>query len=158
MAVQFEETHRYLDKESFTILMIALAATDVFMLVCYAVGWVEELWMPLLVIGVSAVGLLFGFLLRLRITVSEEGFDVRFFIRTLRYPRKRILDVKKGDIDILRDYSGWGHGTKVRYRTYAVPGMDNAVSVKLGGKEVVTITTERPDELYELIYAMRRQD
>ncbi len=158
MAVQFEETHRYLDREPFIILLIALAATDVFILICYAVGWVEELWMPLIVIAVSAVGLLFGFFLRLTVIVNDEGFSVRFFIRTLRYPRKRILDVKKGDIDILRDYSGWGHGTKVRYRTYAVPGIDGAVSVKLGGKEVVTLTTERPDELFDIIYSMRRQD
>jgi len=158
MAVQFEETHRYLDKESFTILLIALAATDIFMIVCYAVGWVEELWMPLVIIAVTAIGALMGFFLRLTVVVEDGELRVSFFIRTLRYPQKRILDVKKGDIDILRDYSGWGHGTKVRYRTYAVPGIDDAVSVKLGGKEVVTISTERMDELYDLIYSLRRQD
>lgn len=158
MAVQFEETHRYLDKESFTILLIALAATDIFMAVCYAVGWVEELWMPLVIIAVTAVGALMGFLLRLTVVVEDGEIRVRFFIRTLRYPQKRILDVKKGDIDILRDYSGWGHGTKVRYRTYSIPGIDDAVSVKLGGKEVLTLSTERMDELYDLVYSLRRQD
>ena len=158
MAVQFEETHRYLDKESFTILLIALAATDVFVLICFAVGWMEEAWMPASVIAVSAVGLFFAFFLRLTVVVEDGELRVTFFIRTRKYPQKRILDVKKGDIDILRDYSGWGHGTKIRYRTYAVPGIDDSVSVKLGGKEVLTVTTERMDELFDLIYSLRRQD
>ena len=157
MAVQFEETLRYLDKESLTILLIALAATDVFALVAYAVGWITEAWEPLVLIAVTAVGALIGFVLRVSLKVEDGDITVRF-IRTLRYPQKRILDVKKGDIDVLRDYSGWGHGTRVRYRTIAVPGIDGAVSIKLGGKEVLTITTRRPDELYDLIYSLRRQD
>jgi len=157
MAVQFEETHKYLGKEPFMILLIAVVATDVFMALSYAMGWVTEMWEVLVLVAVTVIGLAIGFLLRVSIVIEDGDITVRF-IRTLRYPQKRILDVKKGDIDILRDYSGWGHGTKVRYRTIAVPGIDSAVSVKLGGKEVLTITTERPDELYDLIYSLRRQD
>ena len=139
------------------ILLIAVVATDAFMAVCYAMGWVHELWEVLILLALTAFGVVLGYLLRVAIVIEDGDITVRF-IRTLRYPQKRILDVKKGDIDILRDYSGWGHGTKVRYRTIAVPGIDSAVSIKLGGKEVLTITTERPDELFDLIYSLRRQD
>lgn len=88
---------------------------------------------------------------------DESGLTVSYFKKRI-YSVDRILDAKKGDIDILRDYSGWGHGTKVKYRTYSVPGEDGAVSVKLGGKEVVTVTTGRPDELYDAVMSIRRAD
>ena len=157
MAVQFEESRRYLDDVTLKILLLVLVATDVFAVICFAMGWMTEAWEVIILIALTVVGALIAYFLRFSFKVEDGDITVSF-VRTRRIPQKRILDVKKGDIDILRDYSGWGHGTKVRYSTYALPGIDGAVSIKLGGKEVITVTTEHPDELYDLIYSLRRLD
>ncbi len=157
MVLEYEESRRYLTHEQFVILMLTLAATVVFALVCFATGIVKELWMVACLVLVCGVGALFGAFLSFSVRIEDGNITVRM-IRKVVFEEKRILDVKKGDIDILRDYSGWGRGNKIRYRTYALPGIDGAVSVKLGGKEVLTFTTENPDRVYDIIYSHRRQD
>ena len=157
MAVQFEESRRYLDDITLKMLMIVLVATDVFAVFSFAMGWITESWEVVILVALTVVGALLAYFLRFSFKVEDGDITVKL-VRTVKIPQKRILDVKKGDIDILRDYSGWGHGTKVRYSTYAIPGIDGAVSIKLGGREVLTVTTEHPDELYDLIYSLRRLD
>lgn len=157
MAIQYEESRRYLDKPSLSILLGFLIATDVFVVICFFCDLIlDPIWVAAIV-AVSVVGAVVGYFLRLSISIDDEAVTVSF-VRKHVYPKKRILDAKKGDIDVLRDYSGWGHGTSIKYRTYSVPGIDGAVSVKLGGKEVLTFTTQNPDEVYDIIYSMRRLD
>ncbi len=158
MAVLFEEKRRFLGKETFLILIGLLVATDAFAFLAFGLGWIKHLWEPAILAALTAVGAALGFFLSLTTVVDDEnGITVGYF-RKRNYARGRVLDAKKGDIDILRDYSGWGHGTKIKYRNYTVPGEDGAVSVKLGGKEVVTVTSLRPDELFDAVMSIRRED
>jgi hypothetical protein len=76
----------------------------------------------------------------------EDGVFSSGILRMYPVPLSDIIDVKTGDIDIMRNYSGWGI-KKVRFKTYACPGIDTAVSVKVTGRLVVTVTTSDPEGL-----------
>ena len=74
------------------------------------------------------------------------GTLIKGILRMYPVPLTNIIDVKTGDIDIMRNYSGWGI-KKVRFKTYACPGIDTAVSVKAAGRLVITVTTSDPEGL-----------
>ncbi|AGI48046.1 hypothetical protein TALC_01055 [Thermoplasmatales archaeon BRNA1] len=156
MAAEYEEVQDYFQRIPLLILDGCLIATDVFIVICYLMDWVKELWEPAVWIALSIAAMVFAQFYKLRITLGDGAITVRT-IRTRVYAYERIIDAKKGDIDIMRDYSGWGRG-KVKFRTYAVPGIEDAVSVKLAGREVLTVTTVNVDELYDLIISHRRED
>ena len=80
----------------------------------------------------------------------EDGKLNAGILRMFTVPLDHVIDVKTGDIDILRNYSGWGI-KKVRFKTFACPGIDSAVSVKLKGRIVLTVTTNDPEVLSRIL-------
>ena len=62
-----------------------------------------------------------------------------------------------GDDDVTRNYSGWGI-KKVKFRNYTAHGIEGAVTVKLAGRIVLTMTCIDRDALYDILYQYRRQD
>ncbi len=156
MAIQFEETQDLIPETPLKILLACMGATVIFMVACYAAGIITASWQPALmalIVGVAAVIVIF---IKLRIVVDEENITVGF-IRKYRVPLAHIIDVKKGDIDVARNYSGWGI-KKVKFRNYTTNGIDGAVTIKLAGRNVLTMTCEDPDTLYDILCKYRRQD
>ena len=91
----------------------------------------------------------FCYFLKVRIVI-EDGKLNAGILRMFTVPLDHVIDVKTGDIDILRNYSGWGI-KKVRFKTFACPGIDSAVSVKLKGRIVLTVTTNDPEVLSRIL-------
>ncbi len=156
MAIQFEETQDLIPETPLKILLACMGATLVFMVACYFAGIITASWQPAIaafIVGVAAVLVIF---VKLRIVVDEENITVGF-IRKYTVPLAHVIDVKKGDIDVARNYSGWGI-KKVKFRNYTTNGIDGAVTIKLAGRNVLTMTCKDPDTLYDIIYRYRRQD
>ena len=156
MAIQFEETQDLIPETPAKILLVCLAATLVFMVACYIAGIIEELWQPALFAVITALAAVIILFVKLRIKVDEENITVGF-VKMYTVPLAHVIDVKKGDIDVARNYSGWGI-KKVKFRNYTTNGIDGAVTVKLAGRNVLTMTCKDPDTLYDILYRYRRQD
>ena len=156
MAVEFEETEDYFPRIPMIMLALVIAASELFLIFCIVMGYVDDMWAFAVITVLFVAFLIFAYLFKVRIKIEDGILTVRA-IKTLRIDLKRTLDVKKGDIDVLRNYSGWGI-KKVKFKTYSCPGIDDAVSVKLGGKFVLTMTTAKADELYTILSSYKQVD
>lgn len=135
-------------------LLFILIATEAFMVICCALDYTP--WWQAVVLAAAFLAV-FAFcrFVKIKITVDEKNISFRM-LNTYKVPLDNVIDVKKGDIDIMRNYSGWGI-KKVKFKNYVSHGIDSAVSVKVTGRMVVTATTAHPDELYEILMANRRE-
>lgn len=156
MAVIYEETQSFIPEIPLKILILTLVATDLFVLVCSITDLIEGYWQFAAFTAVCAAIILVLLFVKIRIVIDDENLTVSS-VKKYTVPLANIIDVKKGDIDILRNYSGWGI-KKVKFKNYTVNGIDGAVSLKLMGRIVLTMTTSEPDRLYDIFYAHRRQD
>ena len=136
--------------------MLAMAATLVFMIGISAAGIIDGWWQVGIFAIVTAVCVFFCMFVKIRIMVDDENLTVSIF-KPYVVPLEHVIDVKKGDIDITRNYSGWGV-KKVKFRNYTAHGIEGAVSVKLAGRIVLTMTCKDRDTLYDILYQYRRQD
>ena len=149
----YEETELLIPKQAYYILTFTLVATAVFMIVCTT--FIDEIEWPM----VLAVCIVFGFVtllfgvLQVRIAIDEDKIAIGY-IRTLVIPMDQIIDLKTGDIDVIRNYSGWGI-KKVQFKTYACHGYEQGVSLKVKGRKVVTFTTADPEKVASLIKVHR---
>ena len=146
MSADFEEHDRIFQQMPYIFMVGVFAAASAFIAVCAALGvggtpW----WMFYTTAIITAFVAAFCRWLSVRILV-EDGVFNSGILRMYPVPLTDIIDVKTGDIDIMRNYSGWGI-KKVRFKTYACPGIDTAVSVKAAGRLVITVTTSDPEGL-----------
>lgn len=155
MAATFEENQDLIPEIPLKILVLSLIACVAFIIICSALG-LTAWWQSAAFAAVSVAIIAVCLFVKVRITVDDANITVRR-LRTYTVPLDHIIDVKKGDIDIMRNYSEWGI-KKVKFRNYTVHGIEGAVSVKLLGRIVLTVTTARPDELYALLIEHRRND
>lgn len=155
MAVIFEETQDIIPNISLKILILIIVATEVFIAACCALDYTAW-WQFGLLTLVFVIFFCICYFVKIRITVTERDISVRM-LKTFTVPLDHVIDVKKGDIDIMRNYSGWGI-KKVKFKNYAAPGIDGAVSAKLTGRTVLTVTTRHVDELYDILMENRRKD
>ena len=156
VAIKFQETQDYIPELPARIFMLAMAATLVFMIGISAAGIIDGWWQVGIFAIVTAVCVFFCMFVKIRIVVDDENLTVSIF-KPYVVPLAHVIDVKKGDIDITRNYSGWGV-KKVRFRNYTAHGIEGAVSVKLAGRIVLTMTCRDRDTLYDILYQYRRQD
>lgn len=155
MSAIFEETQDIIPEISFRILLIVLVATAVFSAICAALDIIAY-WALGIIVAVFAAITAVTYCVKIVIRIEDGRISVKM-LKEYAVPLDYVIDVKKGDIDIMRNYSGWGI-KKVKFKNFTAPGIDGAVSVKLMGRTILTVTTERPDELYGILYEHRRKD
>jgi len=150
MAKTFEEVQNILPKDAFVIMSVVLIATDVFILICC---FIESLNIPLWVFGATSVIfaaiIVFCLSVKLRIFVENGVIHIRF-LKRYAIPFGEIIDHKVGDIDVIRNYSGWGI-KKVTFKNLICAGYDNGVSLKLTGRRVFTLSIGDPDTFASLL-------
>jgi len=74
--------------------------------------------------------------LRMSVSITQEGVAIVFAFRKVEIPAKEIIDVRKGDLGDIRNYAGWNlKGVKHR-----------SVALKLTGKRVVVFSTPEFEE------------
>ncbi len=155
VTIIFEETQDLVPRMPLLFLSAILIATEAFIIICCALGFTSW-WQAGVLAGIFAVLYAFCNFVKIRIVVDEKNITFRM-LNTYSVPLDNIIDVKKGDIDIMRNYSGWGI-KKVKFKNYVSHGVDSAISAKITGRMVVTATTARPDELYDILMANRREN
>ena len=150
MSADFEEHDRIFQQMPYIFMVGVFAAASIFIAACAAldVGGTPW-WMFYATAAITVFVAVFCRWLSVKIRV-EDGVFSSGILRMYPVPLSDIIDVKTGDIDIMRNYSGWGI-KKVRFKTYACPGIDTAVSVKVAGRLVVTVTTADPEGLAALL-------
>lgn len=149
MPTEYTEIEDIFPMPTFLILAFTLVAMDVAILACTLADIGTSMWQFYAMAAITVLVLPFCYLLKLRIIV-EDGKINAGILRMFTVPLDHVIDVKTGDIDILRNYSGWGI-KKVRFKTFACPGIDTAVSVKLKGRVILTVTTNDPDVLRDIL-------
>ncbi|MFA6870362.1 MAG: hypothetical protein WCQ63_05225 [Methanomethylophilus sp.] len=150
MAVDFEETEAMFPRPAFIALTGTLIATDAFILL--TILW--DLGTNWLEFGITTVVfaafIVIGYASRIRIRIADGMVRTSLF-RRLTIPLQDIRDWRTGDIDEIKNYTGYGF-KKNKYRTYVCPGVDTAFSFK-AGRFVVTATSRHVDEIVRLFPA-----
>ncbi len=154
VAIIFEDTQDLVPKIPLLFLSVILVATEVFIVICCALNYTSW-WQAGVLAVIFVIVFAFCHFVKIKITVDENNVTF-YLLKPYTVPLDHVIDVKKGDIDILRNYSGWGI-KKVKFRNYVSHGIDGAVSVKVTGRMVVTVTTTRPDELYDILIENRKE-
>ena len=146
MPAQYGETEPVIPRMPFIALALTLVATEVFLafLHIYDANLMELKWIGIMG-AVFAITVAVAYALRVKILVADGTLTVGI-VRRFSAPLDHVIDTKVGDIDVLRNYSGWGI-KKVKFKTYTAHGIDAAVSVKLAGRVVLTVTTSYPEAL-----------
>jgi hypothetical protein len=146
----YEETEFLIPKIAFQMLVLILVATDVFLLVCAVTGIGDTpMWMFYASTAIFAAAILIFYMLRLHISVDDEKITIKY-LKKIEIPFSDIIDTKTGDIDIIRNYSGWGM-KNVKFKNYICHGYENGISLKLMGKRVITLSTADPEAIAALI-------
>ena len=149
MSTEYTEIEDIFPRTTFLILAITLIAADVAILACTLADIGTSMWQFYIMTLIVILVIPFCYFLKVRIVI-EDGKLNAGILRMFTVPLDHVIDVKTGDIDILRNYSGWGI-KKVRFKTFACPGSDSAVSVKLKGRIVLTVTTNDPEVLSRIL-------
>jgi len=146
----FEEVQCILPKNAFLIMVFVLVATDVFILLCHFIEPIgTSLWMFIATTVIFAGIIIFCWLVKLRISINDNVISLRF-IKKYEVPFAEVIDYKVGDINIMRNYSGWGI-KKVTFKNLICVGYDNGVSMKLTGRRVFTISLSDPEKFVSLL-------
>jgi hypothetical protein len=149
MAV-FEEVQSVLPRIAFIALAAILIATDAFIGICTQIDTIgTEIWMFAVTSVLFVVIILAFFFIKLKVSVSDDIITIRF-VKKYDIPFSDVIDSKIGDIDIIRNYSGWGL-KGVKFKNLICAGYERGISLKLLGKRVFTISLSDPEALSALI-------
>ncbi len=149
MPTEYAETEEIFPKTVFIILAVTLIAADAAILACALADIGTSMWQFYIMTAIVILALPFCYFLKVKIDVKDGNLSAGI-LRTYTVPLSSVIDYKTGDIDILRNYSGWGI-KKVRFKTYSCPGVDTAISVKIKGRVVLTVTTRDPDAIAKIL-------
>ncbi len=150
MAVDYEETELLFPRPAFIALAGTLIATDVFILLTIfwnlGTNWAEFIFATILFAAV-----IFGCAVaRIRIRIADGQLTIRQ-TRKLTIQLSEIRDWRTGDIDIIKNYAGYGF-KKAKYKTYVCAGIDTAFSLK-AGRYVVTATSRHVEDIVKFFPA-----
>lgn len=149
MSEAYEEVQSLIPGIAFKMLVATLLATDLFMLLCTQLDIGMEMWMVGAATVVFAALILLFLLLKIRVTVNNDGVTLKY-VRTMFIPMENIIDRRTGDIDAIKNYSGWG--TKgVKYRNFVSHGYEEGISLKVKGMTIVTFTSADPEKIASMI-------
>lgn len=146
----FEEVQDVLPRIPLIMLIVVLAATDIFILACSfieAVG--TPIWMFFVSTIVFAAIIAFCLFIKLKIWIEDDVIRIKF-LRSYSIPFGEFIDYKIGDIDIIRNYSGWGL-KKITFKNFISIGYERGISLKVTGRRVITFTLSDPEAFAALL-------
>jgi hypothetical protein len=150
MTKTFEETQDLIPRNALFIMIAALVATDVFILICCFIESVgTPFWMFAATSAIFAAVILLCVLVKLKISVHDDTIHIRFIKRYV-IPFGEVIDYKVGDIEKIRNYSGWGI-KKVTFKNLICVGYDRGISIKLAGRRVYTVSLSDPEGFASLL-------
>jgi hypothetical protein len=150
MTKAFEEIQDIMPRQAFIIMAAVLIATDLFILICLFIESVgTPIWMFAVTTVLFAAIIIFLYFVKLRISIEDDVIYLSL-LRKYIIPFGEVIDKKTGDIEIIRNYSGWGM-KKVVFKNLICIGYDRGVSLKLTGRRVTTISLSDPEMFASLL-------
>jgi len=129
-----------------------LIATDFFILACC---FIESVMVPPWMFALTSVifggVIIFFAALKLRVQIKDSVVTVRFLKRYV-IPFGEILDHKVDDIDVVRNFSGWGL-KKVTIKNCICAGYEKGIALKVAGRKVIVISLSDPERFASLLPA-----
>ncbi|MDR1691165.1 MAG: hypothetical protein LBR42_04930 [Candidatus Methanoplasma sp.] len=156
MTKTFDEVQDIMPKNAFLIMAAVLIATDVFILLCYFIESVNTpIWKFAATTVIFAAMILFCFFVKLKISIEDDVIRLRF-LKSYDIPFGDIIDYKTGDVDVIRNYSGWGI-KKVTFKNLISIGYEQGISLKLTGRKVYTISIADPGHFASLLPMQKKE-
>ena len=150
MVAVFEETEDVIPRNSFMALLGILIATSAFMLICTVVESINTpIWMFVASTVIFTIMILACYFIKMKIRIEDDTIHIQL-IKHHTILFSEIIDHKIGDIDIIRNYSGWGF-KNVKFKNFICAGYDRGVSLKVMGKRVVTFSVSDPEDFVSLL-------
>lgn len=106
---------------------------------------------------VFAIVIVFAWVARLDVEVSDAGIEIKYLFRTVSLPRDEILDKRVGDLDQIKNFATWNL-KGVKHRLYSRVGEEGGVAVKLKGKRVAVISSADPEAMFARVPLEVRED
>jgi len=157
MTAVFEETENIIPKNAFIALVAILATTSVFMLICTVIESIDTpMWMFIVSTVLFSVMILACYFIKMRIRIEDDIIHIKL-IKHHTIPFTEIIDYKIGDIDIIRNYSGWGF-KNVKFKNFICAGYDSGVSLKIMGKRVITFSVSDPEGFVSLLPSHEKEE
>lgn len=154
----FTESRPIMPKDLTLITAGVLLATLAFMAISRIFMDID---MPLWTVLASAVlfiaVIVVLFVLKMDVTVSASGVEIVYAFRKIQIPAEEIIDLRKGELGDIRNYANWNL-KGVKHRSFTCIGDDFGVALKLLGKRVVVFSTTTPDEAFEAISSIRKEE
>ncbi|MDR3282242.1 MAG: hypothetical protein LBS92_01340 [Candidatus Methanoplasma sp.] len=146
----FTEVHDVVPRTAFIALAATLTATDVFMLACTMVESIgTEMWMFVSSTVIFAAVVSACFFVKLKVSVDDQTILITL-VKKYPYELSDVIGYKIGDVDVIRNYSGWGM-KGVKFKNFISAGHEGGISLKLRGKRVVTISLDDPEAFAALL-------
>lgn len=149
MTVKYEEIENIIPKNAFYALIFILIASDAFMLVCALADIGTEMWMFAITTVIFAIIIVAAFFVKMKVSVDDEKIVV-ILVKKYVIPFSDIIDHKVGDIDIIRNYSGWGI-KNVKFKNLICAGYEKGITLKLIGRKVMTVSLSDPEAFVSFI-------
>lgn len=149
MESTFEEVSPVLPRDAFFALIGILVATDIFILICTQLNIGTTMWTFIISTLIFSFIILFVYVVKLKVRIENDIIYAKL-IKSYEIPFTDVIDIKSGDIDIIRNYSGWGI-KHVKFKNLICAGYDEGISLKLMGKRVFTISTSYPEDMISAI-------
>ena len=89
-------------------------------------------------------------LMKLDVECTEKGVSIRYIVRKVFIPREDIIGKRRGELGEIRNYGSWNL-KGVSHKTYSVIGDDMGVALKIKGKRVVVVSSQRAEELFDAV-------
>ena len=151
MEPAYLESRTVLPRDLGVILALVLAATWIFMLAYKFIYYPAMSDVAVICTGVVfVIGCLICFLFRFTTAIYDDRIDVRYGFFKVSIPLDRIIDTRKGELNIIKNYSDWTL-KGVRYKTYSAIGEDMGIGLKVMGKRVYYLSTNDADAMFDLL-------
>ena len=149
MVTTYEETEFIIPRIAFHALLFILISTDAFILICTQLNIGTDMWMFYVTTIIFTIIILIFYFIRLKITIDNDVLTIKY-IKKYIIPFSDIIDLKTGDVNIIKNYSGWGL-KNIKFKNFICNGYENGISLKIVGKKVFTFSTSDPEGLAALL-------
>jgi hypothetical protein len=148
MKSTFEETERFVTREAYIALLLLYASSGVAFLIFTLFEWTSVPMFCIYIVVFAAI-ILFCHFGKMKIMIQDNIVHIHC-IKKYEIKFEEIIDHKTGDVDILKNYSGWGLKS-VKFKNFICTGYDEGVSLKLLGRRVYTFSTSDPEAIVALL-------
>ncbi|MCK9322370.1 MAG: hypothetical protein RBR05_04315 [Candidatus Methanomethylophilaceae archaeon] len=149
MVPTYEETEFIIPRIAFHALLFILISTDAFILICTQLNIGTDMWMFYITTVIFAVIILIFYFIRLKIVIENDVITIKYLKKYI-IPFSDIIDFKIGDVNIIKNYSGWGL-KNIKFKNFICNGYENGISLKVMGRKIFTFSTSDPDHLATLL-------